>query len=101
MQRRTPLAIQHVGFAPRQVFGLAPIDHDHFQSSRFEHPVQRQPMALGQPLAQGIQLTPRHGSKYFGRPTRNREAGLGPHVHPLAAHVNKRGRRIQTRQVAH
>ena len=37
-------------------------------------------MALGQPLAQGIQL-PRHGSKYFGRPTRNREAGLGPHTY--------------------
>ena len=106
MQRRPPLAVLHVGLASREVARLAAVYHQHLESRRFEHAVQRQPVHPGglhrhrthplcqQPIAQRVQLSG-HGAKHRGRPACNRC------VHLLAADVYECGTRVKHRQVTH
>ena len=106
VQGGTPLAVLHVGLAPRQVTHLTAVDHQHFQSGSFQHSIEWQPIhARGfhrhrahlmrqQPVAQRVQLRS-DGAEHFRRPAGNR------HEHLFAADIDKCSVRIQHSQVIH
>ena len=47
MQRGAPLAVFHVGLAPRKIARLAAIDHHHLHARSFQNPIERQPIDPG------------------------------------------------------
>ncbi len=47
VQRGPPLAVLHVGLAPRQIARLFAVDHAHLEAGGFQHPIERQPIHAG------------------------------------------------------
>ena len=68
VQGGQPLAVRHVGLAPRNVLHVPPVDHHHLQPGRFQHFIDIEPVDAGgfhrhrmhplfpEPVAQTLQV---------------------------------------------
>jgi hypothetical protein len=95
-----PLAVLHVGLAPREVFAVARVDEHHLKPGGFEDLVERDPVnasglhgdggdaALDEPIAQGEQVLGEGGEGADGV---GAGAGRHGHINFPGAHVDAGG----------